>query len=398
MKIGFVTASASRKGGGLLGSIQPLAKNLDLLDGVTISVLALDDEFATADLSGWRPLVPSIFPVRGPRAFGYGAGMAAALAEQNADIFHSHGLWMCPSLAVNRCGQQINKPYVISPHGMLDPWALAHSGWKKKLAGILYENRNLRAAACIHSLCGAETDAVRSYGLTNPVCQIPNGIDIPSPGKVYPQPPWADTIPEGKKVLLYLGRIHPKKGLKNLLAAWSKVRAFTVTSAYDWVLVIAGWDQGGHEAELKQQANEAGINDGVLFIGPQFNESKAACYFHANAFVLPSLSEGLPMVVLEAWAYGLPVIMTSQCNIPEGFAAGAAIQVETNPDDIARGLGRFFEMSELERVEMGNNGLSLVIRRFTWDKVAFEMKSVYEWILGGGVPPACVLTCLAGET
>lgn len=392
MKVSFVIASASRKSGGVLGSVQSLAKNLDLIDEMAISVLALDDEFVTSDIPGWRPIVPTIFPVRGPRTFGYGVGMAAALVAQNADIFHSHGLWMYPALAVHRCGQQMHKPYVVTPHGMLDPWALAHFGWKKKLAGILYENRNLRAAACIHALCGAETDAIRGYGLTNPVCQIPNGIDIPPPGKVYAQPPWADTIQEGKRVLLYLGRIHPKKGLKNLLAAWAKVRAISATSACDWVLVIAGWDQGGHEAELKEQVNEAGIKDDVLFIGPQFNESKAACYFHADAFVLPSLSEGLPMVVLEAWAYGLPVIMTSQCNIPEGFAAGAAIQVEMNPDDIARGLGRLLEMSELERFEMGNNGLSLVDRRFTWDKVAFEMKSVYEWMLGGGTPPACVLT------
>lgn len=392
MKIAFVTTSASRKGGGLLASVQPLANNLDLLDGVDISVLALGDEFSASDLPGWSPLVPLIFPVRGPRAFGYGVGMAAALAEQNVDIFHNHGLWMYPSLAVNRCGQQINKPHVISPHGMLDPWALTHSGWKKKLASILYENRNLRAATCIHSLCGAETDAIRSFGLTNPVCQIPNGIVIPSPGKEYTQPPWADTIPEGKKVLLYLGRIHPKKGLKNLLAAWSKVRAITTISACDWVLVIAGWEQGGHEAELKEQANQAGINEDVFFIGPQFNDLKAACYFHADAFVLPSLSEGLPMVVLEAWAYGLPVIMTAQCNIPEGFAAGAAIQVDPNPDGIARGLCDLFEMSELERYEMGDNGFALVNRRFTWDKVAFEMKSIYEWILGGGVPPASVMT------
>ena len=390
MKAIYVTASASRQGGGLLASMQPLAKNLNLFNDLKVSVFALDDKYVTADLPSWSPLLPSIFPVRGPGAFGYGVGMAAALAAQHADIFHSHGLWMYPSLAVNRCAQLKNKPFVISPHGMLDPWALTHSGWKKKLAGILYENQNLRAAACIHSLCGAEREAIRSYGLTNPVCLIPNGIHIPSLGQVHAQPPWANTIPEGKKILLYLGRIHPKKGLKNLLVAWRKVCAIKAISACDWVLVIAGWDQGGHEAELKEQASEAGINNGILFIGPQFNESKAACYFHADAFVLPSFSEGLPMVVLEAWAYGLPVIMTSRCNIPEGFVSGAAIQVETNPDDIARGLGHFFEMSEVERCEIGNKGFSLVTSRFTWEKVAFEMRSVYEWILGGGTLPACV--------
>ena len=392
MKVVFVTASASRQAGGLLGSIQPLAKNIALLEGVTSSVFALDDKFATSDLPGWRPLVPSIFPVRGPRAFGYGVGMASALAAQNADIVHSHGLWMFPSIAVNRYGQHTNKPYVITPHGMLDPWALANSVWKKRLAGILYETRNMRAAACIHALCDAETDAIRSYGLTNPVCRIPNGIDIPSQGEEYAQPPWTGKIPQGKKVLLYLGRIHPKKGLKHLLTAWTKVRATTAKSTCDWVLVIAGWDQGSHEAELKEQANEAGIKNDVLFIGPQFNEAKAACYKHADAFVLPSLSEGFPMVILEAWAYGLPVIMTSQCNIPEGFAAGAAIQIKPNPEEIARGLGYFWEMSESERLEMGNNGFALVNSRFTWDKVAVEMKSVYEWVLGGGKPPSCVST------
>lgn len=391
MKVSFVTTSASRKGGGLLGAIQPLAKDLELLDGVAISIFALGDEFSAADLPGWSPLIPSIFPVRGPSAFGYGIGMAAALAAQNCDIFHGHGLWMYPSLAVRRCGQHTGSHYLITPHGMLDPWALAHSGWKKKLAGLAYEDKNLRGAACIHALCGSETLAIRGYGLTNPVCQIPNGIDIPSPEKAYMRPPWADKIDEGKKILLYLGRIHPKKGLKSLLAAWALVLAAKTTYSNDWVLVIAGWDQGAHEAELKIQANEAGIEDKIIFIGPQFNESKAACYFHADAFVLPSLSEGLPMVVLEAWAFGLPVIMTAQCNLPEGFSAGAAIEVEANPDDIAKRLAQLFEMSGLERFEMGNKGLSLVNERFAWHKVALDMKSVYEWILGGGEPPACVL-------
>jgi poly(glycerol-phosphate) alpha-glucosyltransferase len=204
-------------------------------------------------------------------------------------------------------------------------------------------------------------------------------------------PPWTGLVAEEKKILLYLGRIHPKKGLNNLLEAWHRCGADNSVQKFsNWTLVIAGWDQGGHEAELQSLANDLGISQDVVFVGPQFDEAKQACYHHADAFVLPSYSEGLPMVVLEAWAYSLPVIMTPQCNLPEGFKAGAAISVAADASEIARGLRTLIEMHDGDHQAMGERGFNLVRERFTWMKIASEMTSVYKWILGGGIPSACV--------
>lgn len=138
----------------------------------------------------------------------------------------------------------------------------------------------------------------------------------------------------------------------------------------------------------------------MFFLGPQFGAEKDACYRNCDAFILPSYSEGLPMAVLEAWAYAKPVLMTPECNLPEGFTANAAIRIEQVGRDTpcAQGLAFTIEagLSELIRLPpsalrtMGDNGRSLVASRFTWPKIAQDMKSVYDWTLGGGTKPTCV--------
>jgi poly(glycerol-phosphate) alpha-glucosyltransferase len=196
----------------------------------------------------------------------------------------------------------------------------------------------------------------------------------------------------GRQVLLYLGRLHPKKGLTPLLLAWKKVREEHPAQAASWVLAIAGWDQGGHESQLRRLGDEIGLGDAIVFPGPQFGEAREGCYRGCAAFVLPSLSEGLPMVVLEAWSHGKPVLMTPECNLPEGFNADAAIEIEPTPEAIAPGLVRMLEMSGNERLAMGGRGLALVKERFVWQKVAGQMRAVHDWMLGGGDCPESVAT------
>jgi poly(glycerol-phosphate) alpha-glucosyltransferase len=277
---------------------------------------------------------------------------------------------------------------------MLEPWAVRHSGWKKKAAGWLFQDAQLRGAACLRALCPAEVDSFRAYGLRNPVCVVPNGVDLPSPAETAA--PRHPRFPADRKVLLYLGRIHEKKGLVPLLSAWAAARA----DGSEWVLAIAGWDQGEHEAQLRQQATELGLafTDGrspsldasVLFLGPQFGADKEACYASCDAFVLPSFSEGLPMVVLEAWAQAKPVLMTPACNLPEGYIAGAALRVEPTPESIARGLRELFSLSSDDLRAMGRKGQALAESKFDWRKVAEQMASVYAWVLGDGPKPDCV--------
>ncbi|MCB1809832.1 MAG: glycosyltransferase, partial [Candidatus Competibacteraceae bacterium] len=123
-----------------------------------------------------------------------------------------------------------------------------------------------------------------------------------------------------------------------------------------------------------------------------FNENKAASFTRADAFVLPSFSEGLPMAVLEAWSYSLPVLMTPQCNLPEGFEAEAAIAVMPEVSGIAAGLSTLFNLPESERLAIGQRGYKLVTERFTWTTVAAQMYAVYAWVLGQGAQPSCVIT------
>jgi poly(glycerol-phosphate) alpha-glucosyltransferase len=129
----------------------------------------------------------------------------------------------------------------------------------------------------------------------------------------------------------------------------------------------------------------------VGFLGPQFGPAKAACYRNCEAFILPSFSEGLPMAVLEAWSYGKPVLMTSECNLAEGFAAHAALSIEPNVRSIAAGLRALFEMSPTDRERMGQRGVALVRNQFSWPTIADDMRAVYAWIADGGPKPACVI-------
>jgi poly(glycerol-phosphate) alpha-glucosyltransferase len=233
----------------------------------------------------------------------------------------------------------------------------------------------------------------------------------------------------GRKILLFLGRLHPKKGLVNALRAWKQALHSTSniknSKFNEWQFVIAGWDQGGHEAELKRLCDELGLawadvpaanlvgetptllesssvqsvksvvknssSVSVIFTGPAFGDAKDALLRQADAFILPSFSEGLPMSVLEAWSYRLPVLMTDHCNLPEGFAAEAAIRIGTDVESITEGMRSLFQSQTSDLRSLGANGRALVERQFTWPQVAAQMKEVYEWVLGGGEKPSSVV-------
>jgi poly(glycerol-phosphate) alpha-glucosyltransferase len=391
MKQGALIASLSRNAGGLFQSVRNLSLAMNSTAGdVEVEVFGLADEYAQEDLPAWSSLKTHVFRQIGPRLFGYAPGLVNALCSADLDILHVHGIWMYPSMACQRWFARTHKPYVISPHGMLDPWAVRHSSGKKKIAGWLYENKQLRNAACIRALCDSEAEAIRQHGLRNPICVIPNGVKQPKYSSTSP-PPWGVQVPASARVLLYLGRLHPKKGLVNLLQAWANVFRISKTPN-DWHLVIAGWDQLNHGQELKSLARILGIDARVHFIGPQFGPDKHACYSHADGFILPSFSEGLPIVILEAWAYGLPVLMTPQCNIPEGFAAAAAIRIEPDTISISEALMNYFSLSDQTRLEIGERGRQLATTQFTWPGIAGQMLEVYRWILEGTAKPDCVMT------
>ncbi len=393
MKIAFLSTSISRAFGGIFEIERRLAQSLAGPD-TSVEFFAPSDSQTLSDLPSWVPLRPHHFPCVGPSSFRYSPQLKRAFLSMDANLVHVHGLWTYNSILAPRWARHWKRPYVITAHGMLDPWAVRNSGWKKRIVLSLYERQFLKGAACIQVNSEAELRSVREFGLSNPVCIIPNGMDLPDENSLQMVTvPWAEKVAQERKVLLYLGRLHPKKGLVNLLKAWAQKKEEEAASQKpSWVLAIAGWDQGGHEAELKELCRREKMEESVVFLGPKFGEEKAACYRNCDAFILPSFSEGLPMVILEAWAYGKPVLMTPECNLPEGFAASAALRVEAQSESVANGLGRLFAMSDDERGQVGQQGLMLVKDRFHWPKVAAEMRLVYEWILGRAAKPECVIT------
>ena len=391
MKIGILTSSVSRRAGGIFNAVRSLSQSLSSSQNCWVEVFGLEDDCTAEDQKTWGTLSTKIASVRGPTSFSYAPALETLLHDANLNLLHTHGLWMYPSVAGLQWARRRKNPYLVTPHGMLDPWAVGNARWKKRLAGWLYENAHLHGATCVHALCEAEVHAIRTYGLKNPICLIPNGVEIPKE-LAADAPSWKEDVPAGSKILLYLGRLHPKKGLVNLLLAWDIARRKEPRKAADWCLAVAGWDQNGHEDELRTVCKKLCVESSVRFVGPQFGIDKHKTYYAASVFILPSLSEGLPVAVLEAWSYRLPVLMTSQCNLPEGVRAEAALQIEPEPNTIARSLIELFSMSDSERAAIGRRGRQLVEMHFSWPKIAEELYSVYEWMLGGGNQPACIIS------
>jgi poly(glycerol-phosphate) alpha-glucosyltransferase len=396
MKLSVLTASVSQNAGGLFTSVRRLTELIQK-DGVACQVHAFQDERTDADVDAWASLDVVTYVKKGLSFFPISLPMQNAVIDSHPDILHCHGIWQYPSFVDLVVKRKLGTPYVISPHGMLDSWAVRNSSWKKKVAGWAFEDRHLKGASCIHALCQSEADAIRAYGIKNPIAVVPNGMDLPDFA-----PSMFNVQRSTKRYrLLFLGRIHPKKGLRELIEAWSVVQGDWKN---DWELVIAGWDDGGHLGCLEKLASSLGLQwtldelasdlfpppSALRFVGPIFGVEKEALLRSVDAFILPSFSEGLPMSLLEAWSYGLPVIMTPQCNTPIGFDLAAAIRIDPEVKSIAQGLHQFFSLSEEDLKAMGQRGRRLVEGQFNWKKIAEDMINVYKWILDGGTPPDCV--------
>ena len=301
----------------------------------------------------------------------------------DVDILHGHGLWQCPVHYAMRAGRQQRIPTLLAPRGMLEPGALQFSHWKKVLVGMLFQWRDLRAATCLHATADAEAATLRARGLHQPICVIPNGIQMP---RVRPE----DTPPSGSKRtrrLAFLSRIHPKKGLPMLLAAWRTLHA----DFPGWQLEVAGTDENGHEGELKRLATAFGIQDSILFLGPLYGEAKETFMRGSDLFVLPTLSENFGIVVAEALAHGTPVITTKGAPWQVLEAQGAGWWTDIDETALSNALRNAMSASDDERRVMGQRGQRLVAERYSIDHVGKQMLRVYEWLTGAADRPDCVM-------
>ena len=389
-RIIHVTSSISRQGGGIPPVIWSLAAETQKLGGQSV-ISGLRDNHSEADSHDASGTVIT-GTVLGPRSLGYSPQLHRALNQEvrSSDIIHAHGLWMYPGVLAAALSRGKGCKRVVSPHGMLEPWALQRSAIKKRLAGWCFERRNLQTADCVHALCAREAQNFRNYGLRNPIAIIPNGVSLNGLPADHENDPVSGEYPELKdrKIILFLSRVHPKKGLPDLFHAWAKSKS----RQNNWALMVVGPDELGHESELRKMADDLAISQDVIFAGPAYGERKRSLLAAANAFVLPSHSEGFSMAVLEAAAAGLPILLTEECNFPELAAAGAAIEVPAGLNGVTEGLSRMMTLTDSERATMGGRGLELMKQSYAWSTIARQMMEVYDWVEQKGSRPDCVQT------
>lgn len=383
MRIAELTYLLSARGGGVPPVVAALADAYRAA-GQEVDVLGVRDAA--------QAICPAaVFPPVGPLALGLAPGIGRALRRRRHDVLHLHSLFTWPSHDAHAWGRRTGGPVVITPHGCLEPMALARSAWKKRAFRWLVEDANLRDARCLHALREGEAENFRRLGLRNPVAIVPNGVDLPSEDAISGDRFFAERFPLAaeRKVMLFLGRVHPQKGLANLVGAWRDLLSDSPNVSKDWVLAIAGPDQLGHAAELASMVRDLGLERDVLLPGPLYGPEKHRALSSSGAFVLPSFFEGFSMALLEAMAYRLPSLVTRQCNFDVG-AHGAGLLCEPTRADVTRMLKAFFSHSPGELSAMGERGRALVASRYTWTNVAANLLRVYEWLLGGGPPPEAI--------
>jgi glycosyltransferase involved in cell wall biosynthesis len=339
-------------------------------------------EYAPPDVAGvelmrlpWRPLGAMFGQTR--------RDLSQVIAE--IDIVHIHGIWQAHCAAAGAVCRQLRRPFMVSAHGMLQPWALRNKRWKKSPYSALVERRNLDRAACFRALTAAEIADYRAYGLQGPVAVIANGVDAP-PGtgsetffRAFPEL-------EGKRLVLFLSRVHYKKGVDVLCRAWATM----ANNFPEARLVIAGPDYENTLARMQALMWRLRIETQMAYVGTLNGDQKWAALAACEGFALPSYSEGFSVAVLEALAAGRPVIITPGCNFPEAGEAGCGVLVKPSEEGLAAALRAMLERSPAENAAMGARGADLVRRRYSWPVIGRQLAEVYDWILDGGPKPEFV--------
>jgi glycosyltransferase involved in cell wall biosynthesis len=289
------------------------------------------------------------------------------------EIIHSHGLWMMPNVYPGIVAKRHDVPLVISPRGALSEWAFQHGAVIKPLFWFLVQKPALTATSCFHATSESEYKAIRRMGFRQPIAIIPNGIDIPA---------FARKRSQHHRTLLFLGRVHPSKGLDMLLPSWQAVQK----RFPDWRLKIAGPDNGGYLSKMQHLAAQLHL-ERIEFVGALKGKQKWQAYQEADIFVLPTYSENFGMTVAEALAAGLPAIVSKGAPWEGLEQKKAGWWIDVGPDPLVTCLNHALSQPPDTLAEMGERGRAWMQAEFSWKQVAAMMDQTYLWILKGGTAP-----------
>ena len=394
MIICHATNSLTRTGGGTPHVVWGLSRG-HARAGHETRVIGLSDPYDDEWLDDARlsHIDTEVHPRAGPYMLGWSRLLHKRLVcseyGKEIDLLHQHGIWSMLSYTCHRWSKRWHKPKVITVHGMLDGPRLQHKPMRKRAFAAIAENRNLRSAAVLHALCESEHSDIRQFGLDNPTAVIPNGIsvedyaDLPSEAQLKElQPQLRD-----RRILLYLGRLHPLKGLPALVEAWRECKAERNNG---WTLAIIGPDQAGTSKSLRDYCRQHKLTEGVALLGPMYGADKLAALAAASCFILPSHTEGFAISVLEAMACSLPVIITPACNFPEIALEQAGWVTTPEPSLLSAQIKATLNLSAAQLRETGRRGRNLVERKYSWQSIATDMTAVYQWAVSGSSIPSSI--------
>jgi glycosyltransferase involved in cell wall biosynthesis len=313
-------------------------------------------------------------PTRLERIFAPGARRQFASLFNGADLIHLHGIWYPIISAAAAAASKLHIPYVVTPHGMLDQWSMSQKKLKKQIALALGYRKMLDHAAFLHYLNSDERDLAAVLKFKSNTQVIPNGIfmqeldPLPAKGEFRRTQDWL----REKPFILFLSRLHTKKGLDYLADAF----AIVAKQFPDAQLVIAGPEDGAGQA-FRQQIKQLKIDDRTHLIGPIYGTEKFRALVDCNCFCLPSRQEGFSIAITEALACQTPVVISTACHFPEVQEASAGIITDLDPQKIAEAIAKIL-CNPTKAQEMGQSGRNLVTTRFTWPQVAKKMIEAYE--------------------
>lgn len=358
LKILEVSLGVAAWAGGPVRSITGLTRALSLVDSCEVAYFVHNPEgIGRFDLAKARVLKGHWDETTRRDSSG---DFERALDEFKPDVVHFHGLWHLilhdDQLACRRRGI----PYLIAPRGSLDAWSMSQKAWKKRLGMVLFQRRDLSRALALHVTAKMEEDHCRRLGLKGPYLTSPNGVNLP------------DTLPprtySGRKTALFMSRMHPKKGVLELVRAWADVRPD------DWqcelVYTLNGDEERSYEKKVKDEVCACGLGDSFVFTGPLDDQRKWEAYRRAEFFVLPTHTENFGIVIAEALYAGLPVLTTKNAPWEGLLSHRCGWWIELDQKKLVDALRQAMICSDRERKEMGARGRQFVLENYSWASIA----------------------------
>lgn len=301
--------------------------------------------------------------------------MTAWVAANPEGIVHVNTLWQPIVHVACAIAQKQRRPYLVTPRGMLEPWALNAKRWKKLAAWWAYQRRDLKAATILHATSDMEAANIARLDLGVPIAVIPNGLAVPAAVALAP----AKTA--ARRTAIFLGRIHPVKRPLDLIHAWRELRPA------GWKLQFVGDGADDFRAAIEREAQSVGDGAEIEFVGEVDDAEKWRRLAAADLLVLPSASENFGIVIAEALAIGVPVITTRGTPWHDLDRHGCGMCIEIGPAPLTAALRHMLALDPTELRAMGQRGRAWIARDFSWDRIVSHLRQIYAWMRHGGPLP-----------